>query len=538
MKKRAPTDIVAQRDEKIIESKLSQLSRGLLLLNLKREMDESAYSAMGRITKNRKVIQRRQEYCSEIERVINEAKLTTHLLSTANNEIVVRDKTYPIEELMAYYNGVFLDQVHQLKDKLLRMISLILLVPETAQDSQKKDPKEVKFAPFMRKYQEDLRKVGIFELLSEWGSGNLEIALSKRTHHHHFVSRLRLNDDFLKIKMSRMMLNPLEPVQLSEWGKKRMMEIGDQSFKKWRQEIVEKQENTIKEIENNIENVAEKIVGYFNMPVKPKEVAEIINDYSEFLSSLDIKNKASINKVPKHLKDLIDVFIDIGKKGFSYKLRSVYLVGSCPRGEFIPGSSDINLYIILNNEGVVSINHIQDPALNVTFITYKALMSEEHKKDRFICWSDGVLVYGQEIKFDKKEFPKPGTLLCNLLNKGFIEELEKLRTEVLALKNPSAKILRKYSLKVIKIVMDFDFGVAMANKPFYTASRREKIEYTKAAWPTERRTITLEQIYKDNVSIRKDDFPMLIDTFLKNAKPNYEKLLAVEAEILRDNSEN
>ena len=105
---------------------------------------------------------------------------------------------------------------------------------------------------------------------------------------------------------------------------------------------------------------------------------------------------------------------------------------------------------------------------------------------------------------------------------------------MLALNKPDAKTLRPYSLKAVKIVMDFDFGVAMANKPFYTASRAGKIKYTKEAWPNERRTITLEQLYKDNASIRQKDFSMLIDVFLENAKPNYQKLLDVEAEIIKE----
>ena len=55
-------------------SKLSQLSRGLLVLNVQREMEESAYTAMDRITKERKVVSRRQEYSSDLERVIDETK--------------------------------------------------------------------------------------------------------------------------------------------------------------------------------------------------------------------------------------------------------------------------------------------------------------------------------------------------------------------------------------------------------------------------------------------------------------------------------
>ena len=85
--------------------------------------------------------------------------------------------------------------------------------------------------------------------------------------------------------------------------------------------------------------------------------------------------------------------------------------------------------------------------------------------------------------------------------------------------------------------MDWDFGVAMANKPYYTASRNGKLKYTKEAWPNERRTTTLEQLYNGNATIRQKDFPLLIDVFLENAKPNYQKLLDVEKDILENPSD-
>jgi hypothetical protein len=166
-------------------------------------------------------------------------------------------------------------------------------------------------------------------------------------------------------------------------------------------------------------------------------------------------------------------------------------------------------------------------------MTRSTFLSEAHKKERFICWSDGVLLFGEDIRFDKKDFPRPGTLLCLLLNSGFIEELEKIKTDVAALTKPTPAILRQYSLKAVKIMLDFDFGVAMANKPFYTASRSEKIKYTKESWPNERRTTTFEQIYYKGI-IKQEDFPMVIDTFLENARKNYDKMLEIEAEIIKD----
>lgn len=203
---------------------------------------------------------------------------------------------------------------------------------------------------------------------------------------------------------------------------------------------------------------------------------------------------------------------------------------------FISDSSDINLYFIVDADTNTNLSKT-NPLLTLVFLSKKQFLSDAHKKDRFICWSDGVLIHGEGYKMDKKDFPKPGTLLCLLLNRGFVEKLEKIRAEVTALKNPDKITLRQYSVKMVKIMLDFDFGVAMSNKPFYTASRKGKITYTKESWPNERRTNTFEQIYYKGI-IRQADFPMVIDTFLENAKKNYQKLLEVEAEITKENEKS
>lgn len=76
--------------------------------------------------------------------------------------------------------------------------------------------------------------------------------------------------------------------------------------------------------------------------------------------------------------------------------------------------------------------------------------------------------------------------------------------------------------------MDFGFGVAMANKPFYTSSRLEKIQYIKEMFPTDqRRTLTIEMGYKEGLIAHKD-FPIIIDDFIANETKNYQKMLDVE----------
>jgi len=519
----------------LVETPLGVLNRGLLLLNIKQEMEESAYTAMDRITKNRKVVSRRQEYGSDIERVIQEAKLTTQLMKNIDEEIKSGDKVFNPEELINYYNGIFLDQVHQIRDKLFRMINFLLLDLETAQDNQKRDLSKLRYAKIVEDNEQELKEAGIHDLLSEWYTPgtNIVVAIDKRTQHHHLVSTLKLNSDYQNIQMSRMMLSPVSITYLSGYGKKRMKEIGDDSFKKWRDDIIDKQQKTIDQIEGNINQIATKLVAHFAIPAKPEEYAPIVASYQDFLSSFDIHNKAEKSKVDPVFMEMIEGSVEIARQSFGDTLLSVYLVGSCGRGEFIPGSSDLNLYFIFGNEAETHKSVDKYPLLNATFLTEKIFLSDAGKKDRFICWSDGIHIFGKKYDFDKKDFPKPGTLLTLLLNRNTITTLEALRDEVSALDTPTPRTMRRYSLKAVKMMLDFDFGVAMANKPLYTASRSEKIKYIKKSWPNERRVTTFEQIYKSG-SIRQEDFSMMIDTFLKNAKSNMEKMLEIEKEIKRD----
>lgn len=288
-------------------SKLSQLSTGLLLLNLKKEMDEPAYTPIGRISKNRKlVVQRRNQYSTDLERVISEAKLTTVLLSEVESSMKVDEKSFEPEEIINYYNGIFLDQVHQIKDKLLRLVDRLLIVPENVPDSKKKDPDKVKIVPFLSSHSEELKRIGIYELLEEWDKGSLAVVLRRRTQHHHFVSTLGLNEDFQKIKMSRQFLSPVMVGHLSEYGKKKMLEIQKESFAKWKQVTAEKQRDTLLQIQNNIEQIAEKLIAHFSIPVTAQDGGGIITDYMDFLSSADIKNEASLAKISKELKEVID----------------------------------------------------------------------------------------------------------------------------------------------------------------------------------------------------------------------------------------
>ena len=241
---------------------------------------------------------------------------------------------------------------------------------------------------------------------------------------------------------------------------------------------------------------------------------------------MNIENKTSKDKIKPPLDIMVYPMVEFARKELGSIVVSIYLAGSAARDEFKGHISDLNFYIITKGYSKT----FGEYPVDATFINEADLFSESYHKDRFIIWSDAVLLYGKDIKFDGKEFPKPGTLLALLLNREYKTKLETIKKEVMALDKPDARTLRIYGVKTAKIMMDFGFGVAMANKPYYTASRKEKIEYTKVSFPNQKRTLLLEQIYNGAV-IKQDDFPMLIDTFIDGVEDNFNKMLVIEKEV-------
>ena len=517
---------------------LGQLITGLLFLDFERLASEPGYEAIGRMTFGYGVIQKRYQYSNDLVRALTEAKLTAKLRSLVKTEVAIEEKTFEPEELITYYDGIFLDYIHQIKDKVFRLVWWMLQDDKTK--TRVTEPEKIKLKS-LSSHDALLKKMGIFDLLCEWNqdsSNGIAVALRKRTQHHHFTSGLQLNSDFQKIKMSKSMLAPTSINMLSEYGKTKLKEIGDEAYKKWTEEVAQKHTSTLELVEKNLNQMALKLIEHYKIPIDPKQYAEVVNKYSEIQKKFDIKNEASIAKMPPDLKEIIDTFISFNKEFFADHLISVYLVGSVSRGEFVPGSSNINMVVITDVGSYEDFPENVDPIFNVRFMSEKVFLSEEMKKYRFICWSDGVLLHGKEFKFNEKDFPKPGTFLALLLNRGFIDKLEDIKNKVAKLESNDKKKLRYYSLKAIRIMLDFGFGAAMSNKPYYSASRKAKIKYIKESFPSaQKQTTTFEKIYHGGI-VRQQDFPLLIDTFLENGRKNYQRMLDVEAEILKEENAN
>jgi hypothetical protein len=508
------------------ESSLKKLVNGLTSLVFKKTTTEPEYEVLNRMSIQCAVIQKRSQYSMDLERAISEVELTTKLLTSVETSIIIEEKVFEPEDVVIYYNGVFLEFIHTIKDKIFRLVWWMA----QNDDSKLDEPDTVK----INNLREISKEIGINNLLNEWDQESLDskiaVCLRRRTHHHHFISNLRYNQDFQHIRLAKTMLatNPHE--HLSEYGKNEMVKLGKEAYEKWRNEVTIKQNDTLKSVKENINALAVKLIEFYKVPIGIKEQVDIMNKYLEVQNNFRIENKTSLENIRKSIIEKIGSLISRIKQ--EYKLISAYLIGSLPRGEFINGSSDINMILIADSNVNITSDYNISRLFNIISFSEKKFLSDEAKKFRFFCKYDGLLIYGKEFKFDEREFPKPGLLLAILLNKGFIDELEFIKKYILEINNPNNEILRFYSLKMIKIMLDFIFGEAISNKPYYTSSRQQRIEFTKEMFPQSfRTTLIYEDIYF-NRTINQTDFQLIIDSFIEKAKINWEKMLEVEKEIL------
>lgn len=511
----------------LAKSSLHSLNTGLLFLDFKKTSLEPEYEAMDSISKEHFVIQTRYQYSRDLIRAVSEAVLTTELEKSFETSISVNGKIFESEEILTYFDGIFLDYIHQIKDKLFRLIWWMM--QKESMKTIPEEPTELKMKNF-KIYKGTLEKIGIYDLMSVWnqeGNGGISVALRKRSQHHHFTSKLQLNPNFQKIKMSRTMLAPLSAQTLTEYGKAKIKQLGEDSYEKFTTETKQKHLDTLKLIEKNISEICLKLIKFYSVPTDEKEHAKIANDYADGQKKFDVTNEASYEKIPKELDGALKFFVSSCKDLLKKHLVSIYLTGSVPRGEYIHDSSDINVIIVTDFDSHDLSLKDADPRLNVLLFSKQDFLGDRGKKYRFICWSDGILLYGKKLEFNKKDFPKPGTLLTLLLNDEFIKELKDLLNQVEKLKNPDKKSLHLYSVKAARIMLHFIFGVAMANKPYYTSSMNKKVKYILDQFPLEKKTTSnMYGVYLGGY-IKQENFPEIVNSFIDRETPAYEKMLAM-----------
>jgi len=510
-----------------LKSNFDKLKAGCLFRCLQKENREPENIAIDQISKELRFLQRQSEYASEIERVLKELRLTVSLIKECQTTELVAGISR--QELLAYYQGIFLALVHQMKDKVMLLVHLI------TEEAIPKNPameEDISVANLLRRKTQHLQTIGIEDDIKQWEQNNasskIAVALRKRRHHHHLISRLRYDKDYLNLGLTDLAAQPSFRDQLTEYGKEQMDKMRVESTERLFSSASSKAEDTLNEIEGNIERISAALVSHFKLPISQEEVTNIVNEHSQMLSSFDVTNRCSADKISEPYKSMIADLIS--KTQATYKIIvAIYLVGSLGRGEYEEGYSDINIYIVFDVDDEQGQVEKQDYMFNMKAFTRTQFLSEAAKKYRVIAKADGILLFGEDLV--KYERPKAGLLLALTLNEDIVEDMD------MAMKwideNPQATPLQisKSSRQFAKRFIDFIYGVVMTNKPQYTSSRIERIDRINEMYPKNKKILdTLIGVSRYGVR-ELESFRNMIIGFRPNADKNLKKMQEVRAHL-------
>lgn len=450
-----------------------KLKSGTLFRSIQKENSEPENVAIDQVSKELRFLQRQSQYVTEIERVLKELRLSVSLIKGCGTVEVPEGVTR--QELLSYYQGNFLTSVHQMKDKIMQLVHLMSeeTIPEKPSIEN-----DVSVADLMKKKQK-LQEIGIEEEIKEWEQNSttskIAVALRKRTHHHHRISGLRYDKDFLNLNFTDIATQESVQQNLSDYGKEQIEKMRIESVERLFSGAETKTQSTLTAIEENIEKISGKLVDYFKLPISQEAAEEIMTGQSQMLESFDVTNRSSIEKVPEPYKSMIDDLVATMLNRYKDAVVSVYLVGSLARGEYEEGYSDMNLYVIFDTDDPMGQAFRENPLFSLLVFTEKQFLSEKSLKYRIIAKADGILLHGKDLLATEK-LPKAGLLLALTLNDDILEKLNEAEDWMKA--NPTATPIRisMKSRRLAKRFIDFMYGVAMSNKPQYTASRNERVE--------------------------------------------------------------
>jgi predicted nucleotidyltransferase len=378
--------------------------------------------------------------------------------------------------------------------------------------------------------------VRLTELLNKWdqqGDEPVAVALKKRTNNHHLRSTLSLENSYLDVKFSKMILGTHDQFKiLSDYGVEQAKLKGESGLKKWHQDTIEKINSTRLMVKKDIEEISGILIKKFNLPIQKSKKGVRIALVSYYArANREIVNKTSEERMKStfYFYAAVKTLEFIVPSTLEDQLVSFYVTGSVARGEAKLGMSDLNLVIITKDElgGLdVKLKRIMTNAIkkasgilvdvDITVLSKEEFLKAENFKIAFICHTDGLLVRGEDLTKLKK-FPLPGLGLAYLLNQDFkkkIEELEKYLEETEDVSEEEGVILLR---KLIKDTLRMQFAEVMANHAVYANKIIKIKEFLLWAHPQNSDIVTkLYKCLRGRVCIDKSGFRVIIQEVCRN----------------------
>lgn len=514
------------------DTSLNNLRKGSLYRSFQKEITEPENIAVGQVSKELRYFQRQDEYVDEVQRILKELKLTKSLMEKVKEAGEGFDGVTQ-QELFLYYQGIFLTLIHQIKDKVVKVIDLLTedLVPE----EPSKEKRDITVIKLLKNKEKKIKEIGIKKEVEKWDDNNKEskiaVSLRKRTMHHHRVSGLKYNEDFQLINLVDILSDQNIYKSFNDHGKQQIEEQREKSIEKFFSNELDKTSETLEEIESNLERIAKSLIDYFQLPTAYEDIKAIHDDYNQMLGAFNVENNCSIEKIPTFYKDFLDEYKERIIDKHEDDILAIYLVGSLGRGEYKEGYSDINIYIITNSEVEGVEEMINDERVDLKVFIKEKFLSENQKKYRIIAKIDGILLHGEDI-IAKEKIPKAGMFLALELNRNILNSLKDAKQWINDNTDTQPLDIAKCSKKIAKQIIDFFYGVAISNCPQFTTSRGERIKKIKEIYPEDKidKLVKISQYGVGDV----DSFKNVIDSLYPQIKKNVDHMLYIEESLKND----
>lgn len=212
----------------------------------------------------------------------------------------------------------------------------------------------------------------------------------------------------------------------------------------------------------------------------------------------------------KDYYDAVSELVNVITKRYGNKIRAIYAGGSFARGDFVPGRSDIDLYVVVEDRKEEFQRDLQQEALKTEKKYFKELRSVF---DEVLGVSTTTL---QEIQ-EGKSFLGAGFEYSNFVREGKLlwgEDIKKLIPKLPPEKQK--KSARKYLNEVYELVSNKERSFKWLKwVPFKLVPKKNKLRWTRQAFSLIFRTAALFLGSKGvNVSKKKD----IVSAFTRHTK--------------------
>lgn len=507
-----------------------KLKIALAVISTKGELRQPQNFAMEREAKGYSSWYVAQQYAYDIDRILRELNTAYSFVSQLPDSEFLKKHSISEENYILYHQGYFLDLVHQFKDKNLKMLRAIIFMDKNcakdglnnATEIKKLLNGDIKVSKNILSNKYVLKMSGLIKLvkeLDELDEGVIGKALAKRTQYHHKKNTLSSIESYSKANSLRSFLDPKFSTSLSEYGKKHLAEKVEENLLIWQKDGSKRMKEILDAVKTNLEGISKCLIKYYKFPSFVNS-ASLINWNLALWDKLKIKkNLYTKESISEKYKGVVETTKQALISFYGDNLVSIYLAGSILRDDFIPNLSDINFLTIIK-EGdklekisgkilLYSASRLLGPPINNEVITKNDFQSAEYEKIRFICKSDGILLFGEDLLKDEKD-EKICFNLAWKLNKDFKDYIAKTKNRVE--NNPLTDRQRSLIVRTLaKRAYWISFSMVIGNDVLYTSNFKKMRDFQNFYYPSNRKfNDALFKIIRRGAKIDKETLLLFI----------------------------